>query len=589
MVKAPLEQHLKLILVSQAEIFALGIISKYDVDPLSFWTFDSLTYLLKTSSEPQVIEKQVKEVVNVSPLILNALKSTIKKETKKELLVQVVPSLMVYFKNHPEAVKNPMWLHQHQQIIHLLRQQRQALNENPDKKVFDVGDLLPIASKSELRQSGRRQSIQTLIKLIRSIENYYMDNNNPKASGKVESINQGEHTTREQLILLLNKMLASKYGLRPVVKNEALQDEALTQSAVTHQRPFRVSTNTVHSTRLSYNMNPSIKPTPLETSGLSLSQLTASVASEQASQPMAQISPLVFMETWLGEKPQEAVNRRKNSEKQTSTELEKEREKRRVLTEETLTELLRAILKGPSGSGTHTGDSNLRASLLLSPAILAYWRTKAKGAEQKEASMLPSGMSQLVQRTLREQLISENNGARPSPLSSKPHWQRPQKPMMIRPKAETSGQVPLNFQMVTEKRHVKKVPEAAKTERDSMIYVSDQRIDNHYVFQTLMNRPSAIQSTEALVREVRSQLDQVIQETVKRQVTLMMDKESHPSVLTAPGYIRDLEKVQERSQAQAQLPAYWEQAPAKVIEQLSHQVYQKVTEKLSLEKRRRGV
>lgn len=543
----PFRPRLKPILSTDATGFALKILARYHVDPLSFWTFEELTYLLNEHPEPQVLEKQIKEVVSVSPLFLNALKTTIKKETKKELSVHVVPSLMVYFKNHPEAVKQPMWLHQHQQIIHLLRQQSRALGEVPHKRVLDVGDLLPIASKSELRQSGRRQSIQTLIKLIRSIENYYVDNNNPKASGRVAPINQRDGTSREQLIVLLNKMLTKEYGIRPNRLGHSESEDETDPQKNSRSRPYRVSTNTVHSTRSSFNMSPNVKAVPIQKSGLSIHQLTSGIALEQANQPLEHIAPLVLTETWLGsEQLQPLQHSEKEIVKKQEAQAAKEKAKRQVLTEETLTELLKAIIKGQSGSsGPRKGDASLRASLLLTPAVLAYWRGKAKGEKApKEKLANPPSMPQLVKRTFDEQM----------------------EPKRQRKASRRRGQMA----------------------RKNLKLASSQGYESHYAMEALVNRPSREIAQETLITALNEQVNRVVSETVKRQLQTSVVTETRQNIVEVPVDL-DWQRKQVKAPSVPDSMSNWESIPNHVIDKLGREVYQRVAEKLSLERRRRGL
>lgn len=562
MIIEPFRPRLKPILNTDANGFALSILARYHVDPMSFWTFEELTYLLSEHPEPQVLEKQIKEVVSVSPLVLNALKTTIKKETKKELMVQVVPSLMVYFKSHPEAVKQPMWLHQHQQIIHLLRQQSHVLGEVPNKRVLDVGDLLPIASKSELRQSGRRQSIQTLIKLIRSIENYYVDNNNPKATGRVAAINQREGANREQLVGLLGKMLAKEYGLRPTHLNRLDDEDQSDSREKGNRRPFRVSTNTVHSTRSSFNLSPSIKAVPIQNTGLSIHQLTSNIALAQANQPLEHISPFMLTETWLGGDPQKPERHiEKEAVKKESGQTAKERAKRQVLVEETLTELLKAILKGPKGSsGSHKGDASLRASMLLTPAVLAYWRGKAKSDKQPEDK--PMGqvvMPQLVRRTLKEQLALE--------------------PLKKENALSTSRA--RNYKM---KRTARGEKSSGRLGRKA----SPSAFESNYVPSLLINRVNQNLAQETLLTVINEQVNRTVNETIKKQLETTVHSEKRNNMVEVPV---DLEWHSSKPSydTSAASSSEWARIPNHVIDKLSNQVFQKVAEKLSLERRRRGL
>lgn len=216
----------------EAAIFALSILSKYQVNLDDFWSFDDLVYLLALESESGESEQRIREVVQMSPLILNALKSTIRYETRREFVSQTLPKLLVYIKAHPEMTRQPIWIHQHQQILKLIQKQSKLLQAKPNKRVWENGELLPLVSKSELRQSGRRKRIQTLIRLIRSVETYYVDNNGPKAPQKALTINQYDAHNKEEIIKRLTKMLIKTYGLTP--ENEAKKNN--TQQEIQRQK-----------------------------------------------------------------------------------------------------------------------------------------------------------------------------------------------------------------------------------------------------------------------------------------------------------------------------------------------------------------
>ncbi len=234
-----------------AAIFALSILSKYHLQLEDYWSFDALVYLMALESEQGQNEQRIREVVEMSPLVLNALKSTIRNETRREIIQQTLPKLLIYIRTHPELTRQPIWIHQHQQILKMIEKQSLRMKEKPHKRVWESGELLPLVSKSELRQSGRRKSIQTLIRLIRSVETYYVDNNGPKAVKKGLHINQYDAKSKEEIIKRLTKLLIKTYGLTPEndPKKNVFRRDVQTQTREVRTKALAYRTNTLLANR----------------------------------------------------------------------------------------------------------------------------------------------------------------------------------------------------------------------------------------------------------------------------------------------------------------------------------------------------
>ncbi len=163
MTKQLFKTLLKPISMKNHQQFFMEILSHHQWEALYLWAFTDLVYLLEQEQENIDPESFVKELVETNPIILNALKTTIRQETKKQ-----------FNKNISHSYTN---------------------------KIF------PLATKTELRQGGRKQSVQTLIKLIHSVEKYYDDHNGERKEPRTTPIKQDPKKWTWQLYQELNQAL----------------------------------------------------------------------------------------------------------------------------------------------------------------------------------------------------------------------------------------------------------------------------------------------------------------------------------------------------------------------------------------------
>ena len=163
MTKKPFRTLFRPISLNRHQQFFMEILSRHQWEAQFLWPFTDLVYLLEQEQENIDPETYVKELVVANPIILNALRTTIKQETKKQ-----------FSKNISHTYTN---------------------------RIF------PLATKTELRQGGRKQSVQTLIKLIHSVEKYYDEHNGQRKESRANTIKEDPKKWTWQLYQELNQAL----------------------------------------------------------------------------------------------------------------------------------------------------------------------------------------------------------------------------------------------------------------------------------------------------------------------------------------------------------------------------------------------
>lgn len=181
-------------------LFVADLLARHQWDADFDWPLMDLIYLLE--AETQQSEQQavyIKELISHNPIVINALKNTIAQLSRKNPKIEIHPKVYVQYRTAGSVSHNPIMKHNHQQVVKLIKEFQ--MQEN----------VLPMVTKSEIRQNGRNKNVQAFMKFIHSIANYYHENHKePKRKPKVKE--------QEMTKILQDLMVKS-----PVIQNTYLK------------------------------------------------------------------------------------------------------------------------------------------------------------------------------------------------------------------------------------------------------------------------------------------------------------------------------------------------------------------------------